>query len=202
MIDLSSISAILPITAIVAILIFFGRECLDWRRRVASDGRKVIALKRVLARECELNYSATTNLVEALGYLRNAGVDGDASIIQMHVDPAGGFILAVSADDGGGYATVLKSMQRDFLLKHLVDIAALDEILYSKCAAALDGLAEAEHVYQSLVHGPSVHFPSKPEDYYDGLIDYGLGELEDSNKSLKDLYFVCTGTSLTQGRIR
>lgn len=100
----------------------------------------------------------------------------------------------ITDPSGSGSGGVLVGIQRGIFLKYLVEIAGLDEGFYSKCEIALDGLSEADHVYQSLVHGPEKHFPSTPEGYYKGLIDYGLEELNDSIAGLQELYLVCTIT--------
>jgi hypothetical protein len=83
-----------------------------------------------------------------------------------------------------------------------VEIAGLYGSFYAKCEIAFDGLSEADHVFQLLVHGPEKHFPSTLENYYDGLIDYGLRELKDSVNGLQELYFLCTGTVLEHGKLR
>ena len=197
-----SFSQLLPITAFVAILVFMTKEILEWRRRSAADARKIRALKKVLARDCELNYWAMTQLSDTLTKMRESGVSEDASRISISKRAGGGFLVMVEDGDGSGGGGMLPSIQRDALLKHLVEIAALDESFYAKCESALDGLSEADHVHQSLVHGPDKHFPSTPENYYEGLIDYGLGELNDSAAKLKNLYLACTGSELKRGKLR
>lgn len=97
---------------------------------------------------------------------------------------------------------MLLRIQKDVLSKHLVEIAALSEKLSPLCESALDALAEAEHVFNSLVYGPDAHFPSTRENYFDGLIDYGIEELNESALAVKRLYFSCTGHELIRGRLR
>lgn len=200
--SLTKYSQFLPATVLVAILIFLGKEFLEVRRRKAADARKVRALKKVVARECQLNYSAIDRLRDTLTTMQESGVTADASDLSISKGQAGGYVFIIKDRDGSGYGGVLVGVQRDSLLKHLVEIAGLDENFYSKCEVALDCLSEADHVYQSLVHGPEKHFPSTPENYYQGLIDYGLRELNDSIAALQELYLVCTGSVLQQGKLR
>lgn len=192
----------LPITSLVAIMIFLVREYMEGRRRKLSDSRKVLALKKVLARDCQLNYHAIENLRDTFIEIKGAGVDKDAARLSLSKREAGGYTYIITDLNGSYQAGVLAGIQRETLLKYLVEIAGLDESLYSKCEIALDGLSEADNVYQSLVHGPQKHFPSTAEDYYSSLADYGIDELKKSISGLKELYFVCTNSELKQGKLR
>ncbi|KAB0331008.1 hypothetical protein LSO07_04505 [Janthinobacterium sp. PLB04] len=192
----------LPATALVAILIFLVREYVEGRRRKSTDARKVLALKKVLARDCQLNYHAIDMLRDAMIEMKEVGVAVDAARLSLSKREAGGYSFTLTDFKGSYQGGVLLGIQRETLLKYLVEIAGLDESLYSKCVIALDGLSEADNVYQSLVHGPEKHFPSTDEDYYDSLADYGIGELNDSISGLKGLYFVCTSSELKQGKLR
>lgn len=195
-------SQLLPATALVAIIIFLGKELLEWLRRRAADARKVRALKKVLARECQLNYSAIGRMRDALTTMQESGITVDAARLSLSKSAAGGYVYMITDHRGSGAGGMLVGIQRDTFLKYLVEIAGLDEGLYLKCETALDGLSEADHVYQSLVHGPEKHYPSTLENYYDGLIDYGVRELNDSIAGLEELYLVCTGSVLQEGKLR
>lgn len=192
----------LPATAIVAVLVFATREILEWRRRSAADARKLRALKKVLARECELNYWQIDKLNEVLTGMREVDIQEDAARVSFAESASGGFVVTITSRDGNGWGGMLQGVQKDVLLKHLVEIAALSEQLSLLCECALDALAEAEHVFSSLVYGPEAHFPSTRENYFDGLIDYGLEELRKSSSAVKELYFSCTGLELTRGKLR
>lgn len=198
---LPNFSQLLPATAVIAITVFVTKECIEWRRRSAADNRKLRAIRMVLARECELNYHSVTSLSDTLEDMKMAGVDKDASRISVSEARTSGYVVQINAGKNSS-ASVLRGVHRDALLKHLVDIAMLDERFYAKCESALDDLAEADHVYQSLVHGPPIHFPSTPENYYEGVIDYGVAQLSRSTDTLKTLYFACKGSELKRGRLR
>jgi hypothetical protein len=198
---LPTFSQLLPATAFVAILIFAFKEYLEARRRNAADIRKVLALKKVLARDCQLNYTAIDRLIIVMTDIRDGGIYEDATRISFSTSPSGGHVYMLSGT-GSDHGGSLISIQRDALLKHLIEIAGLDEDFYSKCEKALDGLSEANHVYNSLVYGPPSHFPSSQENYYEGLVDYGLEELRKSVDALKELYLACTGKGLERGKLR
>lgn len=199
---LPSFDNFLPVTALVAVLIFLVREYLEGRRRKSTDARKVLALKKVLARDCQLNYHAIGELRNALIEMKEVGIAEDAARLSLSKREAGGYMFILTEPNGSYHGGVLVGIQRETLLKYLVEIAGLDENLYSKCEIALDGLSEAGNVYQSLVHGPEKHFPSTAEHYYDSLADYGIDELNDSISGLKELYFFCTSSELKQGKLR
>jgi len=133
--------------------------------------------------------------------MQDSEVTKDASRLLISKRAAGGFVYTINSplSSGGG---VLVGIQRDSLLKHLVEIAGLDKSFYLNCEHALDSLSEADHVYQSLVHGPEQHFPSTLENYYEGLIPYALSELDDSITALQKLYLICTGAELRRGKLR
>jgi len=193
---------LLPATAIIAILIFLVKEYLEGRRRKAADARKVRALKKVLARECQLNYSAIGRLRDTLTAIQESGVTEDATCLSIVKSPTSSYVYTITGSAGSLHGGMLTGIQREPLLKYLVEIAGLDESFYSKCESALDGLSEADHVFQSLVHGPDKNFPSTPENYFDGLAEYGLRELNDSVVALRELYLFCTGSVLQQGKLR
>lgn len=200
--NLPDFTQLLPLTAVVAILLFLTKEGLELRRRRAAEGRKLRALKKVLARDCEINFFAIQSLSRTLTEMRDYGVAEDASIFSITRESAGDYSYTLTTHEGAWGGGVLRSIRRDSLLKHMVEIASFDGALYSKCESALDGLTEADHVYLSTVHGPGGNFPSTKENYYDGLIEYGIEELERSTASLKGLYRECTGSELTKGKLR
>jgi len=191
-----------PATAIIAIAIFFVKEFLEARRRKFADKRKIQALKKVLARECQINYLAIDRLNDALSAIQKAGISEDASRLVIEKSMAGGYLYDITSQIGSREAGILNNIQRDSLLKHLVEVAALDEKFYLTCETALDGLSEADHIFRSLVHGPAKHFPSTPENYFEGLAEYGLRELTDSLTALQVLYVACTGSVLQDGKLR
>lgn len=195
--NMSDLTTLLPITATVAITLFTVKELLEWRRRAATDKRKLLAIKKVLARDVELSYGAMSDLSELLTQIQKKKLDEKASELSVTSHPAGGFVVMFR---GSGY--IQRGIRRENFLKHLVDVASLDESFYNHCETAVDGLSEAEHVLLSLVHGPDRHFPSTPKNYYEGLADYGSDVLTASTEALKTFYQACTGTELKQGRIR
>ena len=192
----------LPITAWVALGVFVLREVLEWRRRRAADARKVQALKKVIARECELNYWSVDQLSDTLSEMRKIGAEKDASRFTLTTRAAGEVVVQLSDEDGSGHGWMLPRICTETLTKHLAEVAALDEEFFTVCEAAVGATAEADHIHRSLVQGPPAHFPSSRENYYEGLIGYGLKELQGVVAAIKALYLACTGTELTHGRLR
>ncbi|WP_157839622.1 hypothetical protein [Comamonas testosteroni] len=194
---MSDLSTIIPVTAVVTITLFGIKEFLEWRRRTAADRRKLQAIKKVLARDIELNYSSISNLNLMLNEIKNKKLSENAAEISITSRPAGGFVVRY---DRGSY--VQHGIRKDNFLKHLVDIASLDESFYKECESALNELSEAEHILLSLVHGPGADFPSTPNNYYEGLADYGVQNLAKSTTAIKRFYQICTGSELLRGKNR
>lgn len=192
---MSDLSTIIPVTALVAITLFGIKEFLEWRRRAAADTRKLQAIKKVLARDIEFNHRSIVDLSEILTEIKDAPVRDLASVLSITPDPSGGFVVIFLEN---GY--LQKGLRRENLVKHLVDIAALDESFYEHCNTVLDGVSAANHVLRSLVNGPDKHFPSTPHNFYRGLAEYGVDELARSREIIKNFYTLCTGSELPKAR--
>lgn len=197
----AGISQLVPITVLAAVLLFGAREILELRRRKAADKRKRQAFMKVLARECELNLWRIERLSEVLSAMQEAGVKDDASLVQTTKGGEDSFIVIVGPA-GNSRGLALRPVTRSTVEKHLVEIAALDEQLYSLCDALLDGLADTQHVFRCLTEGPPIHFPSTPGNYYDGVATYGIKAIATAKTSMSKLYKECTGHELSRGRVR
>ena len=99
-----------------------------------------------------MNLSAIDHLHYILTEMHKSGVPEDATRLSLSKSPAGGYVYMITDHTGSG--GVLVGIQRASFQKNLVEIAGLNEDLYSKYEVALDCLSEAEHVYPLLVHGP------------------------------------------------
>lgn len=196
------ISKIIPVTALVGILLFIFKEFIESRRRKAADRRKLRAVKKILTRECLINYYSVNNLREVFTLMQDARVSENSSRLSISERPAGGHVYMITDSVRHSCGGILNGVQKEVLLKCLIEVAGQDEDFYSKCETVVDRLSEADDIYQSLVHGPEIHFPSSPENYYEGLIDYAQGELNDVITALQDLHLSCTGHEITQVKCR
>lgn len=194
---------LLPISALVAIGVFLLKEAAEYFRRRAADKRKLHALMMVIARECEINYWTIKSLQRILREL-----PGDSSTpgqIQLSVEtkPSGRpYAKIVSDDDGLETHIVIPEVSREFMSKHLVEVAALDADMFSVLEPAYDGLAEVAHVRESFVRMDDSSQLMPREDYLAGFRGYALDELDDAERALSKLYVFCTGRPLVNHRLR
>lgn len=86
--------------------------------------------------------------------------------------------------------------------KFLLEIATLDKTLFEIMEPAYDGLAEVDHVRESLLNIDEGDNLIPKYDYLAGFAEYALNELEEAEAALAKLYTHCTGRPLTQHRLR
>jgi hypothetical protein len=195
------LGALLPVTAVVAVLIFVAREILEFVRRRRAERRKLAAIKRLVARELELNNWSIEKVRQALTEIQDAARRDDV-VVEVRRLPTGTdrFIRREKdADDGSHFPVPV--VHDGELRKYLLDIATLDAGLLKAAEAAVDGIAELRHVRESLVSnlsGEEELFPA----FLESFAEYGLAELEDVKPALAELYRQCTGFELTKKRLR
>lgn len=86
--------------------------------------------------------------------------------------------------------------------KFILDIATLDKNLFEVMEPAYDGLAELEHIRESLINIEDVAAFMEPSSYLEGLADYSVNVIKEVEDALKGLYMHCTGKALTKHRLR
>lgn len=194
---------ILPITAIIAVVIFLIKESLEFGRRRLGDQRKLRALKALCARECELNYWTIKQLRSVLKEIPTA--ENGNSQIFVHIEKtAGGRPYArIHSDDGGTeHHTGIPEVHRETMSKFLLEVAMLDRSLFDLLEPAYDRLAEVAHVRESLLAIDEHPRFLTRDAYLEGFAGYGLSKLQESESALKALYFHCAGKALEKHRLR
>ena len=203
----SGFESLLPVTAVVAILVFFAREAFELVKKRRAEARKLSALKLVLARECELNKWV-------ISQLRDVFQDLDLNS-DDEPDPKDALLFSIVVkEDGEPRARILKGtlpVESLYRLPHaymkkmdqfFMEVATIDKELFGYLEAAYDGMVNVQHVRDSI---------AKPHDgikilgeyaYFWGLGHYGMAELAKAEVSLTALYKNCTGKSEFKARIR
>lgn len=195
-----NVSDLLPVTALVAIAVFIAREVLEWRRRSKAEARKIQAVKMILARECELNFSTIRRLQYIFSHA--SVIDEENSRRKLLIEERPDGHLARMFDEDDLEATVpVPEVHRETVAKMLIETAGLERNLFLNVEAAHDALSETEHVRSSLIH---IHETEKEtgNEMVSGLADYATGELKNAEEALKKLYRFCTGEELTKARLR
>lgn len=195
--------SILPVTALIAVLVFISRETLEFIRRRNGDRRKLHALTALLARECELNLWSIKTLRRIFSEI-NTDESGDSQILaEIERTLSGRSFAKIVSDDGGIEAHIgIPKVHRELMSKFLLDVATLDKGLFEVMEPAYDGLAEVEHVRESLMNVQDAPEFIGQDGYLKGLARYALDELQQAENALAKLYTYCTGKPLTKHRLR
>lgn len=200
---MEALASLLPITAVVAVLVFLARESLEFFRRRGSDARKSKALTHLLSRECELNYWAIKSIrhiVQQIPCEENPEASGTITVERT---PSGRtYARIVSTDAGTESHHNIPKVHRELMSKFLLEIATVDKDLFAVMEPAYDALAELEHVRESLVNAPEAPDYIGQDGYLEGFAGFALDELRDAEQKLSALYRHCTGEELTKHRLR
>jgi hypothetical protein len=194
---------ILPTTAIVAIGIFLTKEFIETFRRHAADKRKLVALKALIARECELNNWCIKRLSDIFRQIETPENKDLGVLVSVEETPSGrSYIKVISEDEGLETHSSIPEVHRELMTKFLIDIATLDKGLFGKLEPAYDMLAEVAHIKDSLIRSGDADEPAGESGYLSGLAYYATGVLVKADAALKELYKHCTEQELTKHRLR
>lgn len=191
----------LPATVVVAITLFIVREVLEARRRRRSEARRLEAIRRLLAREVELNKWTERKLLDALSAVTEFSHDDSTTLEVRRLSTGGDRFYRRPTDAPDGASFPLPAVYDAELRKHLLEIATLDKNFLEIAEAAVDAVAEMRHVRDSLVSYLSGDEETFPE-FLDGFASYGKEELKAGSGALTELYLACTGKDEIPIRLR
>ncbi|RJG07686.1 hypothetical protein D3870_18305 [Noviherbaspirillum cavernae] len=197
---MESLFSILPVTVLVAIGIFVLKELFEGVRRYRGDIRKKKALRTLLARECELNHWTIKSIRHIVETIRDESENGAQF---EFIFPKNGNVLfrVKHSDSDSKSGSALAGTHRAVMDKNLLEVATLDNKLYSVLQTAYDATAQLEHVRQSLIYFVD---PEDEQDkmHLDGFVHYALDELQDVFTKIECLYKECTDKGLETYRLR
>lgn len=200
---MSTLLALVPIAVIATVILFVLKESIEAIRRVRSDGRKVHALKMLLARECELNLWTIKALRSILINVPKPNDEHPEIVVRVEKRESGNPIARISSTDGGLESTRgIPRAHRELMSKYLLDVATLDRRLFQVLEPAYDGVAELEHVRESLVRIHENEKESQMTGFFDSFAEYALEEIDRTEEALASLYRYCTGRPLEKHRLR
>lgn len=186
---------VIPIAVVVAICLFMAKEVLEFFRRSKLNGRKMLAIKRFLAVECERNSFAIEKLIDHVREVDEARENGWTITIEPQQN---GLPRLGIADENKNFGSgLIRPIRNDALQKYLFEMAALDGALFGIMENTLDALIEANHVRDSLIE-----YVSNDRQHLGGFKDYAVEELDEALDAIRDLYFKCTNEPLAKGRVR
>lgn len=186
---------VIPIAVIVAIFIFAAKEVLEFLRRLRLNGRKMHAIKRFLAIECERNGYAIENLIQQVRAVDEAHKNSWPISIEKKENES--TRLTIRAVGEGFSSSVVRPIHTETARQYLFEIASLNKTIFEMMEKTLDTLVEAKHVRDSLIE-----YVSNEPEHLGGFSYYAIGELDDALDNVRQLYFKCTNEALAKGRIR
>lgn len=196
---------LIPASAVVAIVLFFSKEHLESKRKKITKKNDINALKKIFARDCQLNWSLH-NKVESLcsqfepfEKLPSNECPYSLSFVDL---PSGKTRFEIYEDGEKSSGGVLTKPYLENFQKYIYDIAKLDQDFYDLLVPAYESVIELKHLYDSLIDLEQTQQFMNNDNMMLGFSSYALGELETIDKDLKALYQFCTGNELTQGLLR
>lgn len=140
---------VIPITVVVAICIFVAKEALELVRRVRLNGRKLHAIRRFLAIECERNNYAIEKMIGQVRAVDEAHEGGWP--IEIEKKESGLTRLTIRPAGEGFSGSIVRPIHTDAAQKYLFEVASLDGAMFGMMEKTLDTLLEAKHVRDSLI---------------------------------------------------
>lgn len=191
------LETVIPATAFVAIALFIVKELLEFVRRIRANQRKLAAIKRMIAREIELNAWAIRGMRQALSHIESYVNGTDERKPNIIREPSGRYKFEMRFANGNdGYSCPLESIRDEVQHKHLLDVASLDKKLFEHLEAAIGATAEIAHVRSSLFD------LIDDEMWLEPFVEYAQKEFSRQEAQLTILYKACTGSSEIKQRIR
>ena len=192
-------TTILPITVIVAVVIFLIKEARDLLGNHQNRKRQVLAIKNMLADEIEKNNFTIATLRRTLISIKN-----NHNINSVSLERTSSGSLRIEFKEAGqesGSGWPIRNVSNVIFDKLYVQLASLDIDLFNKSKDAYESLSEVDHIRSSLIDNIEDHeWPS--DSYWESFVDYGLDELADAYVALTILYKECTGNDLDKHKIR
>ncbi len=197
-------SGLIPLSAIVAVVLFVTREILGSRRKKRAKTIEVIALKRILARECELNWYLSNQITDICNiYGSDWENDGyETYFLELTKTPSNKIwfeILNYRGEKGKG---ILSESHITTFHNYLYEMVKTDIDLYEKLEPAYEAAIVLKSLRDSLIDKPGEWTYEDDTDMMLGFSEHASGEIENINNQLKILYQFCTGKELSQGRMR
>lgn len=188
----------LPATVIAAIFLFAIKEALEFRKKHKENQRKIQAIKHFIARDLELCQWAIHTYRNVLAAFKIAEEEPGTQL-RIYTEPSGRLRYERWEEgkeneirSGGMVAPVVNAFASRFML----EIATLDKSLYEQVEKTTDDLAELEHIKAGLMDNIDDHI------HRGGFIHYAELEINEIERSIQNLYKVCTGLDEVKRRIR
>lgn len=194
---------LIPLGVLVAVLIFFLKEILEFNKRKLERRRKIRACKNLLSNELRLNLWVHNKFVDIISNIKNEKhLEAKFLYLKRGIDDC----ILTEVEGKSTFGCPIPMVHDKFHEKLIVNIAEVDGHLFGLTQASYDGLVLLEHIRKGLIDGLCAEKNNEqfyPHDIRDsGFLDYALDELDEVYKSMNSLYFECAGKELTESKLR
>jgi hypothetical protein len=186
---------VIPIAVVTAVIIFMAKEVIEAFRRWKLNVRKLDAIRRFVALECERNEFALNTLMWQMVEVDDA-LSGIGKLT-IEKRQSGRHRLVMTRDKDSVGSAPIPTVHTDTIRKYLFEAASLDAGLFHNLENTLEALIDAEHVSHSLVE-----YVSEDPNHLSGFTQFARPRLTHALESNRELYFKCTCEPLVQGRVR
>ncbi len=191
-------SGLIPLSAIVTVILFVTREILDSRRKKHARTNEIRALKRILARECELNWYLSNQISDICSIFKLTKHNGyqlyNLELTQTPSRKTRFEIIGYEYNKGKG---VLFEPQVVTFKEYLYEVVKVDVVFYERVEPAYEAALELKQLRDSLVDIANTDEWVDNDSMMLDFSEYANKEIKSINKRLKILYQFCTGKELS-----
>jgi hypothetical protein len=193
---LNDVGHFLPATVIGAIVLFAVKELIEASRRKKTNARKRQAVRRLIAYEIERNNWTLKNLRRNISSLKDS-LEFSGLISSIRTGAHGERYLRSELMGELHSESTIGKVHSEVLSSSLLELAAIDEPIFSEALEAIDALKELDHVLKLMVD-----IVYNGGQFLEGYVEYATNEIADCEKTLSDFYKHITGREPKENRIR
>jgi hypothetical protein len=186
---------LLPITALVAVILFVIRESLDIFKQKRGRNRRLAAAKAMMGYESErINY-AKRNLFAICKDIESTYLKEEAFELYsalLHSDGSAAYRRMDEETESLAFGIPIPRIPTVEISRWLPLVAELDQALYDHILGFYVEVAELEHLRSSLMKY-LLHEEPESREWLTGFVEYAIGHEEQMTTSLLSFYKVCTG---------
>lgn len=185
---------VLPITVVVAIILFIVREVVEFIKKSRDKSRKISAYKALIAEELLKNAWSVKALKQLCTELQ------DPTLIGIdYIKSASGTERVTIRTVEGKHRVFFWKIHTAAFEKIMTDLAVSNSKLFKSAAHVYSLLAEAKHVRESVIDFSEFDMP---KHMIQGLGVYGDGRLEEAAAAVRTAYKIYTGKELASHKLR
>ncbi|MFH0731066.1 MAG: hypothetical protein V2B19_32580 [Pseudomonadota bacterium] len=197
---MNTITNLIPITAIVALVLFIIRELLDLFKKLLERNRELSVYKKLLSEEIKHNHFVLNLLNRVLKVAVKFNNDNVESIkCEVNTDRYGSEYVSIDLGEGPGNRRVsmgLKNFSTEVFDSHIVNLARFDGKLYKSIRKTYEEIRMWKTIRNDLV----CYLANEIQDIRSLYLNFNLRmlkqEMKANFKSLEDTYLLLTGTEI------